>query len=158
MNLAMNSAVTSLPDDIDALRALCARQAEELARQSGQLQARDSLIEKLKEQLAALKRARFGKSSEKIERSIAQLELALEEMEAVEAETAPVLSGERGAFHPPDCAWAQKLAVRRIGQGQGPGRRHPVADRDRQAQRPRSGSLSVRCADPHRRSSGQPDR
>lgn len=91
----MSSAVASLPDDIDALRALCARQAEDLARQSGQLQARDSLIGKLREQLAALKRARFGKSSEKIERSIAQLELALEEKEAAEAETAPVLSPAR---------------------------------------------------------------
>ncbi|MCK7616256.1 hypothetical protein [Roseibium sediminicola] len=43
----MSSAVASLPDDIDALRALCARQAEELARQSGQLQARDSLNDRL---------------------------------------------------------------------------------------------------------------
>ncbi|MCK7614985.1 IS66 family transposase [Roseibium sediminicola] len=82
----MSSTVASLPDDIDALRALCARQAEELARQSGQLQARDSLIDKLKEQLAVLRRARFGKSSEKIDRDIAQLELALEEIEAAEAE------------------------------------------------------------------------
>ncbi len=86
MNLTMNSAVTSLPDDIDALRALCALQAKELARQSGQLQARDGLIDKLKEQLAVLRRTRFGKSSEKIERDIAQLELALDEIEAAEAE------------------------------------------------------------------------
>ncbi len=91
----MSSAVSSLPDDIDALRALCARQAEELARQSGQLQVRDSLIDKLKEQLAVLRRARFGKSSERIERSIEQLELALEEIEAVEAETAPASSASR---------------------------------------------------------------
>ena len=81
----MSSAVASLPGDIDALRAPCARQAEELARQSGQLQARDSLIDKLKEQLAVLRRARFGKSSERVERDIAQLELALEEIEAAEA-------------------------------------------------------------------------
>ena len=60
----MSSAVSSFPDDIDALRALCAQQAEKLARQSGQLQARDSLIDKLKEQLAALRRARFGKNPE----------------------------------------------------------------------------------------------
>ncbi|MBG6203550.1 hypothetical protein IWQ48_004710 [Labrenzia sp. EL_13] len=45
----MSSAVANLPDDIETLRALCARQAAELARQSGQLQARDSLIDKLKE-------------------------------------------------------------------------------------------------------------
>ncbi len=91
----MSSTLPSLPDDIDALRALCARQAEELARQSGQLQARDSLIGKLREQLAALRRARFGKSSEKIERSIEQLELALEEIEAAEAETVPEVPPSR---------------------------------------------------------------
>ena len=84
----MSSAVASLLDDIDALRALCARQ-------SGQLQARDSLIDTLKEQLAVLRRARFGKSSERIERSIEQLALALEEIEAVEAEAAPASSAGR---------------------------------------------------------------
>jgi transposase len=53
------------------------------------------LIEKLKAQLALLRRARFGASSEKIERAVAQLELALEEIEAAAAETAPPIPPKR---------------------------------------------------------------
>lgn len=78
----MGFALADLPDDVESLRAIIAEQAL-------RLQARDSLIEKLRAQLAVLKRARFGQSSEKIERSIAQLELALEDIEAAEAELAP---------------------------------------------------------------------
>lgn len=89
----MEQGLSDLPDDVEALRAIIAAQAEELARQTLKLQSRDTLIEKLKAQLAVLKRARFGASSEKIERSIEQLELALEDIEAAAAEiTAPASS------------------------------------------------------------------
>lgn len=77
----MGQSHSNLPDDVEALRAIIAAQALQLAK-------RDSLIDKLKAQLAVLKRARFGASSEKIERSIEQLELALEDIEAGEAEIA----------------------------------------------------------------------
>jgi transposase len=80
----------ALSDDIDALRAIIVAQAAEL-------QSRDALIEKLKAQLALLRRPRFGASSEKIDRAIEQLELALEEIETVSSETvvpAPVGAGE----------------------------------------------------------------
>ena len=46
------------------------------------ISARDILIDTLRVQLARLKRMQFGKSSEKLDREIAQLELALEELEA----------------------------------------------------------------------------
>jgi transposase len=82
MEVSMGFALSDLPDDVESLRAIIAEQAV-------RLQARDSLIEKLRAQLAVLKRARFGRSSEKIERTIAQLELALEDIEAAEAEAAP---------------------------------------------------------------------
>ena len=49
----------------------------------------ETLIEKLKVQLAVLRRARFGVSPEKFDRAIAQLELALEDIETAAAETAP---------------------------------------------------------------------
>jgi transposase len=75
----MSQVTADLPDDVEMLRAIIAAQAE-------QLRSRDTLIDKLKAQLAALKRARFGASSEKIERAIAQLELSLEEIEATSAE------------------------------------------------------------------------
>lgn len=78
-------AVDRLPSDPDRLRAIIAEQAAALAAKEAELHARDLLVEKLKAQLAVLRRARFGASSEKLERSIAQLELALEEIEASEA-------------------------------------------------------------------------
>ncbi len=46
------------------------------------LAARDTLIETLRFQLSQLKRLTFGQSSEKLNRQIEQLELALEELEA----------------------------------------------------------------------------
>jgi transposase len=87
----MDQTHSDLPDDIDALRAIIAAQAQQLAK-------RDSLIDKLKAQLAILKRSRFGASSEKIERSIGQLELALEDIETADAEIAVALSTAKGAF------------------------------------------------------------
>ncbi|WMS43466.1 IS66 family transposase [Acuticoccus sp. MNP-M23] len=62
----------SLPSDPDALKA-------------SELAAKGSVIEQLKTELAVLKRARFGTSSEKLARIIDQLELALGECEADEA-------------------------------------------------------------------------
>ena len=56
----------------------------------------------LKAQLAKLRRERFGASSERIERVIAQLELALEEAEAASAETAaPASEPETAPEAPP---------------------------------------------------------
>ena len=71
----MSLATATLPTDPDALRAFAARlQAE--------LYAKTLHIEKLKAELALLKRARYGRSSERIE----QLELLIGELEADEAE------------------------------------------------------------------------
>jgi transposase len=82
----MEASHSDLPDDVDALRAIIAAQAAQLMEQARKLQSRDTLIDKLKAQLAVLKRARFGSSSEKMDRAIEQLELALEDIEAAEAE------------------------------------------------------------------------
>lgn len=86
----MEQSHSNLPNDIDALRAIIAAQALQLAK-------RDTLIDKLMAQLAVLKRARFGVSSEKVERAIEQLELALEDIEATEAEiTLPLPASTAG--------------------------------------------------------------
>ncbi|MGH1352080.1 MAG: IS66 family transposase [Methyloligellaceae bacterium] len=66
-----------LPDDIEALRALVVAQNEKLVR----LQHVELQNEKLKFELARLRRMKFGRSSEKLDREIAQLELLLEENE-----------------------------------------------------------------------------
>lgn len=68
--LGMETSHSNLPDDVDALRTIIAAQADQLAEQARKLQSRDTLIDKLKAQLTVLKRARFGSSSEKMDRAI----------------------------------------------------------------------------------------
>src|SRR5512139_72532 len=75
----MSLATAELPSDPDALRAFAAAlQAE--------LYAKTLHIEKLKAQLATLRRARFGQSSEKLDRQIDLLELVIADLEEAEAE------------------------------------------------------------------------
>ncbi len=67
---------------IAALEAMLAERDADLADARTELHARDLLIQTLRVQIARLKRMQFGKSSEKFDRQIEQLELALEELEA----------------------------------------------------------------------------
>jgi transposase len=79
----------NLPTDIEALHQIIqaqaaeaeAREAELVAVKAG-LMAKALEVEKLKLQIARLRRMQFGRSSEKIARTIEQLELRLEELEA----------------------------------------------------------------------------
>ena len=64
----------ALPETAEELRQLVLKQRVALAE-------RDGIIDRLKAQLAWLRRQQFGRSSEKIEREIAQLELQLEDLE-----------------------------------------------------------------------------
>jgi transposase len=72
-----------LPNDIESLKRL-------VIEQQALLLSREVEIEKLKIELARLKRLRYGRSSEKLDERIAQLELVLEELEASEAQLAPL--------------------------------------------------------------------
>jgi transposase len=92
----VSGSASSPPETIETLRHLVAVQREALdaaqrAREAAEhaLLSRDLMIEKLKIQIARLRRMHFGRSSEKLGSEIAQLELALEEMETAEAERAP---------------------------------------------------------------------
>jgi len=85
----METAFANLPSDPAALRAIILTQAAELAAREAELRFHGTLIERLKAQLAALRRARFGASSEKLDRIADQLELALEEIEANQAQDEP---------------------------------------------------------------------
>ncbi|AOJ05970.1 IS66 family transposase [Burkholderia mayonis] len=67
-----------LPDDVETLRAL-------LVEARAQLAERDFEIEQLKAQIAKFKRMQFGRKSEQLDREVARLETALED-----------LTGERG--------------------------------------------------------------
>ena len=78
----------NLPDEIATLHRIIADQATECEMREGELAAAKAglltkalEIEKLKFQIARLRRAQFGRSSEQIERTIDQLELMLEELE-----------------------------------------------------------------------------
>ena len=85
----MPPATDVLPSDTDALRGLAVSLQEALAAKDRELAARDAElhaktlhIEKLRATLALMKRARFGRSSEKID----QLELLIGDLEEAAAE------------------------------------------------------------------------
>jgi transposase len=89
----MSLASAPLPTDPDALRmfaiglqAELARKDIEIAANAAEIYAKTLHIEKLKMQLAVLRRARFGQSSEKLDRDIEQLELLIGELEEEQAE------------------------------------------------------------------------
>ena len=71
----------ALPDDAAALKAMVLTSRAELAARDAELRNRDLLIEKLKHQLAGLRRQRFGATSETLD----QLELGLEDEEVARA-------------------------------------------------------------------------
>src|SRR5712664_3152259 len=88
---------TTLPDldglNPSELKALIAAQHQQLAEQeeriftqSEQLASREAEIEHLKLLIAKLRRMQFGRSSEKLDRQIDQLELRLEELQTSQAE------------------------------------------------------------------------
>src|SRR4051794_14194803 len=91
---------SALPDDVDALRALVldlharvqsrddALQASAAQLKAGQqeLLYLRTWIDKLKLELARLRRMQFGRSSEKLSARIEQLELIVEEFEASAAQ------------------------------------------------------------------------
>lgn len=83
----MSDPASPLPEDaadlkamIAALQAENAQIAAENARMSATLRAHDQLVQALRLRIAKLQKMAFGKSSEKVEREIEQLELALEDL------------------------------------------------------------------------------
>src|SRR5215467_1803696 len=104
----MNATPDQLPNDIEEMKRLYLAQAAELAAAKAGLMIYALEIEKLKFQLARLRRQKYGSSSERIEREIAQLELKLEELEATKA--AAEAKAEAAAPPTPDKAGANKTA------------------------------------------------
>src|SRR3954454_3086181 len=82
----MSLATAELPTDPAALRAFALACQDELKAAELAVQYKTLEIEKLKFQIAKLRRMPFGRSSERITRQIAKLELRLEELEAGGAE------------------------------------------------------------------------
>lgn len=86
--MGMSFEPAALPDNPVALKAMIAALQADNARMSATLRAHDQLIQTLRLRIATLKKQVFGKSSEKIEREIEQLELALEDLLVARAESA----------------------------------------------------------------------
>jgi transposase len=106
----MSLAIQPLPKDLDALRSFAVDLQAELARKdieisacNAEIHAKTLHIEKLKMQLATLRRARFGRSSEKLDHEIEQLELLIGELEEEAAgEDARATSADPAAAPDPD--------------------------------------------------------
>jgi transposase len=102
----------SLPDDIDALKALLLRRDEQLQQLRNTvstlalaLSVRTLEIEQLQLQIAKLKRMQFGRKSEKIDRKLEQLETRLEDLlaeeGAVEQKQPETLTPRQKSAHQP---------------------------------------------------------
>lgn len=78
MLAGMKIDMSALPTDVEALQSLVREQA-------ALLQSKDLEIERLTARLDKLRRMQFGRSSEKIEREIEQLELLLEDLQESQA-------------------------------------------------------------------------
>src|SRR3984893_2364249 len=113
--------VDDLPDDVATLRRMliaaheagAAREAELAAAKAGLIN-KTLESEKLKVQLARLRRQQFGRSSEKIDRIMEQLELMLDELET-EAAVGPVAAASSAAADDDE-----SVAVRRKSPGRRP--------------------------------------
>ena len=86
-----------LPDDIEALKRLVidTDAAYDIAR--AELIAEQLEVERLRFQIAVLKRQQYGRSSEQLDTTIAQLSLTLEDLEASQAELLPAVTPEAPA-------------------------------------------------------------
>ncbi len=83
----MENSAETFSDDPAILKAMIAALQAENAQLSATLRVHDQLIQGLRFRIAKLKKQVFGNSSEKIEREIEQLELALEDLLIAAAET-----------------------------------------------------------------------
>ena len=97
---SMDTAVSPLPDNMEALKALvleATRQAKAATQRAAEAEAQlanararesatEAVIAHLKLQIAKLKREQYGASAERTQRLLAQLELQLEDLEADAAE------------------------------------------------------------------------
>ncbi|MGV0994321.1 MAG: IS66 family transposase, partial [Mycobacterium sp.] len=117
----MSIATADLPDDPALLKAMIAALQAQNARMTVTLRAHDQLIQILRLRIAKLKKQVFGKSSEKIEREIEQLELALEDLLIAAAESTTGPTGE-------ETADAEPAAATDDPSGRKPRRRPRVSD------------------------------
>ncbi len=96
--MGMSRTPVDMPNDPAALKAMIASLQAENEKMSATLRAHDLLVQALRIRIAKLQKQRFGASSEKIEREIEQLELALEDLMVATAEARDTPPGEDEAL------------------------------------------------------------
>jgi transposase len=101
-----------ITDDPTVLKAMIAALQAENAKISATLRVHDQLVQALRLRIAKLQKLAFGKSSEKIEREIEQLQLALEDLLVAVAEGDEDLLDEGHDEPSPDAADAPALRRR----------------------------------------------
>jgi len=94
---ALKSLILALHEQAFSHRKQLTTQQEEILSQREQLASRDSQIEHLKLLIAKLRRMQFGRSSEKRENQIEQLELRLEELEVRRRKETTATQGSTGS-------------------------------------------------------------
>lgn len=80
-----------LPNDIETLKRLLTEKDAALQATRSELRSQKIEIDRLRLELARLRRIQFGRSSERLNEKIAQLELILEDLEAAEAADSPAV-------------------------------------------------------------------
>src|ERR1700716_2589346 len=93
--MGMSLLTADLPRDPDDLRRVAGDLQRDVATLSAEIYAKTLLIEKLKMQLAVLRRARFGRSSERLDQAVEQLALLIGDIEESEAERESPAVGPR---------------------------------------------------------------
>ncbi len=87
LDMAMSPSTPDLPRNPDDLRRVAGDLQRDVVWLRAEVHAKALMIEKLRAQLAVLRRARFGRSSEKLEAQVEQLELLIDDLEEGAAET-----------------------------------------------------------------------
>jgi transposase len=91
------SHASDLPDDVEQLKQLLRESMREAKASRAALIAVQLINEKLRFQIASLKRARYGRSSEQMDETLAQLSLTIEDLEASHAALPPALQSPKVA-------------------------------------------------------------
>ena len=78
-----------LPNDVEALKGVLIQRDAALAERSAKLEVAEALVlsqklelEKLRFEIACLKRQKYGRSSEQLDRELTQMQLSIEDLEA----------------------------------------------------------------------------
>jgi transposase len=87
VGVVMSPSTPDSPRDPDDLRRLADDLRRDVAWLRAEVHAKALLIEKLRAELAVLRRARYGRKSEKLDAQVEQLELMIDELEEGAAET-----------------------------------------------------------------------